>query len=181
MPGLWKAWKAKSRLPPLSTSPLGISPRAGEIPTFPQRRRRRRMEKWKTKSRFSTFPPPRILALSNQTTKPGGARPSGADLSQVRSTKGDIAQQPHSQAHPVLESKSRFRLIAHWNQFSISGSFLDWKMLLGPGWPDAHIARRLGQAQWKQAHSRPRSPKLKGLGLSWHMMSEQLPTRGAVT
>ena len=61
MPGLWKAWKAKSRLPPLSTSPLEISPTAGEIPTFPQLRRRRRMEKWKTKSRFPTFPPPRFL------------------------------------------------------------------------------------------------------------------------
>jgi len=34
MPGLWKAWKAKRRLPPLSTSPLEISPKAGEIPTF---------------------------------------------------------------------------------------------------------------------------------------------------
>src|ERR1044071_7752548 len=29
--GLWKAWKAKSRLPPLSTSPLEISPTEGEI------------------------------------------------------------------------------------------------------------------------------------------------------
>jgi hypothetical protein len=29
MPGLWKAWKAKSRLPTLSTSPLEISPTAG--------------------------------------------------------------------------------------------------------------------------------------------------------
>ena len=138
MPGLWKAWKAESRLPTLSTIPLGISPRAGEIPTFPQRRRPRRMEKWKTKSRFPTFPPPRIFALSNQKTKPsGGLRPppprrhppSGPDLSQARSTKGDIAQQPHFQARPVLESKGRFRLIAHWNQFSISGSFMDWKML----------------------------------------------------
>ena len=35
MPGLWKAWKAKDRLPTLSTSPLEISPKAGEIPTFP--------------------------------------------------------------------------------------------------------------------------------------------------
>ena len=39
MPGLWKAWKAKSRLPTLSTSPLEISPQTGEIPTFPQLRR----------------------------------------------------------------------------------------------------------------------------------------------
>src|SRR3989442_14151216 len=56
MPGLWKEWKAKSRLPTLSTSPLEISPTAGEIPTFPQLRRRRRMETCKTQSRFFTFP-----------------------------------------------------------------------------------------------------------------------------
>src|SRR2546430_13161400 len=42
MPGLWKEWKAKNRLPTLSTSPLEISPTAGELPTFPQLRRRRR-------------------------------------------------------------------------------------------------------------------------------------------
>ncbi|HEY1337992.1 MAG TPA: hypothetical protein VGF59_10805 [Bryobacteraceae bacterium] len=28
MPGLWKGWKAKTRLPTLSTSPLEISPKA---------------------------------------------------------------------------------------------------------------------------------------------------------
>jgi len=56
MPGLWKEWKAKSRLPTLSTSPLEISPTAGEISTFPQLRRRRRMETCKTQSRFFTFP-----------------------------------------------------------------------------------------------------------------------------
>jgi len=39
MAGLWKAWKAKGRLTPLSTSPLEISPSTGEIPTFPQLRR----------------------------------------------------------------------------------------------------------------------------------------------
>jgi hypothetical protein len=70
MARLWKAWKAKSGLPPLSTSRLEISPKAGEIPTFPQLRRRRRMGKWKTKSRFSTFPPPRILF----PLKPSGGR-----------------------------------------------------------------------------------------------------------
>src|SRR5215831_4669998 len=66
MPGLWKAWKANGRLPTLSTSPLEISPKAGEIPTFPQLRRRGRMEKWKTKGRFLTFPPPRVHISKNQ-------------------------------------------------------------------------------------------------------------------
>ena len=32
MPGLWKAWKAKSRLPTLPTSPLEISPKAARFP-----------------------------------------------------------------------------------------------------------------------------------------------------
>jgi hypothetical protein len=85
MPGLWKAWKAKSRLPTLSTSPLEISPTAGEIPTFPQRRRRGRMEKWKTKSRFSTFPPPRFLSpkrkhKSRRRASPAPARALGARI-----------------------------------------------------------------------------------------------------
>ena len=76
MTGLWKAWKAKDRLPPLSTSPLEISPTAGEIPTFPQLRRRGRMGKWKTKIRFSTFPPPRILlSLQAKTPPQAGLRP----------------------------------------------------------------------------------------------------------
>jgi len=69
---LWKAWKAKSRLPPLPTSPLEIPPMTGGIPTFPPRRRRRRTEKWKTKTRFPTFPPPRF-PLSQQAKTPAGA------------------------------------------------------------------------------------------------------------
>src|ERR1700680_5299961 len=36
---------------------------------------------------------------------------------------------PNFQAHPALESKAGFRLTPHWNPTSISGSFLDWKML----------------------------------------------------
>ena len=75
MPELWKAWKAKPRLPTLSTSPLEISPQAGEIPTFPQLRRRGRMEKWKTKNRFPTFPPPRST-VSQVKTRPRPQRRS---------------------------------------------------------------------------------------------------------
>ena len=56
MPGLWKAWKAKSRLPPLSTSPLEISPRAGEIPTFPQLRRKQADGKVENQKQVSHFP-----------------------------------------------------------------------------------------------------------------------------
>lgn len=65
MPGLWKAWKAKRRLPTLPTSPLEIPPNGGGIPTFPQLRRSG-PEKWKTKTRFSTFP----SRLATTTTVP---------------------------------------------------------------------------------------------------------------
>ena len=74
MPGLWKGWKAKGRLPTLSTIPLEISPMAGEIPTFPRFRRRGRMEKWKTKGRFPTFPPPRGHLSKNKTNGGGALR-----------------------------------------------------------------------------------------------------------
>ena len=74
--GCGKRGKPKT-LPTLSTSPLETSPEAGEIPTFPQLRRRGRMEKWKTKSRFTTFPPPRIYMSQNKKDRAaGGLRPS---------------------------------------------------------------------------------------------------------
>src|ERR1019366_10487548 len=85
----------------------------------------------KTKSRFPTFPPPRLLALSNQRTKPGGglrpppgvARPSGADLSQeinerrhraatTLSGSPRIGIEEPFQAHRPLESILDFRLIS---------------------------------------------------------------------
>src|ERR1017187_4482991 len=76
MPGPWKECEAKRSLPPLSPSPLEISPKGGAIPTFPQLRRRGRMEKWKPKSRFPTFPPPRMyMDLKNKTRAAGGLRP----------------------------------------------------------------------------------------------------------
>ena len=82
MPGLWKAWKAKSRLPTLSTSPLEISQKGGEITTFPQLGRSG-LEKWKTKGRFPTFPshfatmtPVRPSKAQNQPL--GGLSPADA-------------------------------------------------------------------------------------------------------
>jgi|SRR6478609_8277095 len=56
MAGLWKAWKAKNRLPPLSTAPWKSRQKAGEISTFPQLRRLRRgkVENQKQVSHFPT-------------------------------------------------------------------------------------------------------------------------------
>lgn len=64
MTELWKAWKAKSRLSPLSTAPWESRQRQGEIPTFPQLRLRRdgKVEK---QNQLSHFPTAFSLSLKN--------------------------------------------------------------------------------------------------------------------
>ena len=64
--GCGKRGKPKAGFPLFPRAPWK-SRQSGEIPTFPQLRRRRRMEKWKTKSRFPTFPPPLFLSLKKRT------------------------------------------------------------------------------------------------------------------
>src|ERR1019366_3060584 len=77
MPGLWKAWKAKSRLPPLSTSPLEISPKGGAIPTFPQLRRRGGRGKVENQKQVSHFPTaPNVYGSQEQKPGRGRAAPS---------------------------------------------------------------------------------------------------------
>jgi hypothetical protein len=108
---------------PLSTSPLGISPTPGQIPTFPQRRRRRRMEKGKTKSRFPTFPPPRLLSYQYKRSKAEAASPSSRGLVVNHKTMkgaGPKHFRRHRitllfQAHRQLESIGLFRLVPRWN------------------------------------------------------------------
>jgi hypothetical protein len=157
MPGLWKAWKAKSRLPTLSTSPLGISPTAGEIPTFPQRRRRRRWKSGKPKAGFPLSHRPEDI-LGKPTKSQGGRASPCARQTLSTTTKGDLSRQPgrrHFQAHAALESNCRFRLMAYWNQFSISGSFVDWNMLCGPQTTGKTGGQGtpLGGALWAQRYS----------------------------
>ncbi len=74
--GLWKAWKAKSRLPPLSTSPLEISPKDGGIPTFPQLRRRGGWKSGKPKAGFPLSHRPEFSFSQNKTRGRGRASPS---------------------------------------------------------------------------------------------------------
>lgn len=151
---LWKVWKAKSRLPPLSTSPLEIPPAAGGISTFPQCRRRRRMGKWKTKTRFPTFPPPRCpLSKHIRTTARAASPLRRSTPPQVGRHRQHNERKPSGatfpfQAHRRLESTHPFRLISRWNQFLISGSLPDWKMLspvYGPGCLSNH-ARRMDRS-----------------------------------
>jgi hypothetical protein len=63
MAGPWKAWKSNHRISTLSTAPWK-SRNTREIPTFPQLRRRP-VEKWKTTTRFPTFPPSTRFSFSN--------------------------------------------------------------------------------------------------------------------
>jgi len=106
---------------------LANSRRDSHIPTAPATKA---VEKWKTKSRFSTFPPPRSLYLKNTKTKARGraaARPhpnaGGAARRLQNPKKGDFPQPPISgssrigmnllfQAHLALESILDFRLIS---------------------------------------------------------------------
>src|SRR5436190_24327322 len=63
MAGLWKAWKTKNRLPPLSTAPWKSRQRRARFP-HSHSSGDYAVEKWKTKSRFPTFPP-RSLMFEN--------------------------------------------------------------------------------------------------------------------
>ena len=76
MPGLWKAWKAKDRLPTLPPSPLEISPRTGEIPTFPQAPATKADGKVENQKQVSHFPTASIpLSTKEQNRSAGGLRP----------------------------------------------------------------------------------------------------------
>jgi hypothetical protein len=76
MPGLWKAWKAKSRLPPLSTSPLEISPKGRRdfhISTAPATRADGKVENQKQVSHFPTAT--NVYGSQEKNRAAGGLRP----------------------------------------------------------------------------------------------------------
>src|SRR5882762_10336453 len=72
MAGLWKAWKAKSRLSPLTTAPWKSRQKQARFP-HSHSSGDYAVEKWKTKIRFPTFPP-RSPCLRNEP-QTGGLRP----------------------------------------------------------------------------------------------------------
>ena len=82
--------------------------------------------------------PTSVIALSSKHKHPRSRFLGGrcALPSQIRNRRKEHSHSPacdrnsfRFQAHAALESTSPFRLIPRWNQKSISGSFLDWKML----------------------------------------------------
>ena len=104
MPGPWKAWKTNDGFPTLSTVPWK-SRRKREISTFPPPSFTA-MGKWKTKSRFPTFPQPLatmtpVLSLNTKPRKEVGRY--AASSFPIRS--------PYGRTEPI------------------SCSFFDWKML----------------------------------------------------
>ena len=157
--------------------PLEISPTAGEIPTFPPRRRRRRMGKWKTKNRFPTFPPPRCpwkRERKNQRTGRTGLRPSARHNKRKEHPPGHPKAR-NFQAHPALESNTRFRLISRWNQFSISGSFVDWKMLA----PRCGPSTRVLPTPSDVTHAMTMTRKRQCSCCLIYSMVNEVPARGA--
>ena len=76
MPGLWKAWKAKKRLPTLSTSPLEISPKGRRdfhISTAPATKADGKVENQKQVSHFPTAPV--SLSQEQKNSPRAGLRP----------------------------------------------------------------------------------------------------------
>jgi len=99
MPGPWKEGESKNGFPPLSTAPWK-SREEREIPTFPQPGFAA-LEKWKTKSRFPTFPPPlATMTLVLSLKKP--RKDVGRCAASLMLTFQD---------HPVSEPEAGFRII----------------------------------------------------------------------
>src|SRR5260370_15563685 len=69
MPGLWKAWKAKSRLPPLSTAPWKSRQEQARFPHFHSSGGSRRWKSGKPKAGFPLSH--RHESLFSGTKKPG--------------------------------------------------------------------------------------------------------------
>src|SRR5439155_11068691 len=76
---------------------------------------------------------PTSLPLPNPKDQTQHTRTFRALVFRGAETKGECRSPDQRarnfQAHDALESNPEFRLILHWNQKSISGSFMDWKML----------------------------------------------------
>src|ERR1051326_7797748 len=85
--GLWKAWKAKSRLPPLSTAPWKSRQTRARFP-HSHSSDDYAVGKWKTKSRFPTLPP-RSLMFETRTEN-ARASPSALCFSKRRLPFGNI-------------------------------------------------------------------------------------------
>jgi hypothetical protein len=113
MPGLWEAWKAKGRLPTLPTSPLEISPTAGEIPTFPTSAGKACWKSGKPKAGFPlSHPALRLQRRFRLFNEPGGRGfapvPTGIEI-QTKGTHSISPQGPEISGSSRIGIKGRFR------------------------------------------------------------------------
>jgi hypothetical protein len=107
MPGLWKAWKAKGRLPTLSTSPLEISPTAGEISTFPTASATKADGKVENQKQVSHFPTAPVSLSQEQKNHAGGLRPRPRQRSRAASVV-PFSSAPVVSCHSALDKAHPF-------------------------------------------------------------------------
>jgi len=110
MPGPWKPWKTRQRFPTAPTAPW-----KSHTPRFPPSHS---ADGFPLSSQEKQTPRPSRSSDAQGKNQTAERRPLAASAS--------AANRPLFQAHSALERKPLFRLIARWNQFSISGSFVDW-------------------------------------------------------
>jgi hypothetical protein len=80
MPGLWKAWKAKSRLPPLSTAPWKSRQEQARFPHFHSSGGKQADGKVENQKQVSHFPTATNPFLPEPKTRAaGGLRPPPSD------------------------------------------------------------------------------------------------------
>ena len=115
MPEPWKAWKTSLRFSTLPTAPWKTRQQR-EFPTFPQRPRgaERKVENQTQVSHFPSRTPRRLPRYS---------------LPQIQ-TKISTRSPTRLTSRPNASFPCRFRIILRWKHSPLSGSFLDWKMLL---------------------------------------------------
>jgi hypothetical protein len=103
------------RFPP----PLGNLAKGGRDSHIPTAPATRRMEKWKTKNRFSTFPPPSSLSLKKKTTARGGLRPPRAGC---RPRAGLLVQKTPNKRQTNAKQRRNSRQQSVVHERAVSGS-----------------------------------------------------------
>src|SRR5579872_3582662 len=127
MPGPWKEWKSKNSFPTLSTVPWKSRTKR-EISTFPPPSFAA-MGKWKTKTRFPTFPQPLAIMTSVLILK-----------SKTKERKSAAARPPHFLS--VLSPVERNRFHAHPSIGKCSGVSPEFLALPAKGQLQLQTGRR---------------------------------------
>src|ERR1700730_16298983 len=90
MPGLWKAWKAKSRLPPVSTGPWKSRQGQARFPHFHSSGGKQADGKVENQKQVSHFPTATNPFSRNQNRATGGLRPPPCAASLRPASANDV-------------------------------------------------------------------------------------------